>query len=153
MSVAQDTINHVAFLRKMKEAGGTATAELAKATGEAPAIDAGLFDYDPWEAGKAYEANELFTYAGQAGFVRQAHTSQETWLPFSPGTESLYGARPRMHPDGTYPYVYNMLIEPDMLIWSGKDGQLYRCILPSPYTLIYDPADAVGVCELVTEEA
>jgi len=74
--------------------------------------------------------------------VRQAHTSQSHYPPFSPGTESLYGARPRQAPDGVYPYVYNMLIEPDMLIWSAKDGQLYRCILPSPYTLIYDPADA-----------
>jgi len=148
MSVAQDTINHVAFLRRMKEAGGTATAELAKTTGEAPAVDAGLFDYPEWEPDRDYEQNELFMYQGQAGFARQAVRSQAIYPPFSPGTEAQWGARPRMNPDGTYPYVYNMLIEPDMLVWSGKDGQLYRCILPSPYTLLHDPADAVGVCEL-----
>lgn len=148
MSVAQDTVNHTAYIRKLRAAGGVATAAQAKATGEAPAVDAGLFDYDPWEADRDYEMNELFVYQGKPGFARQAVRSQAIYPPFSPGTEAQWGARPRMNPDGTYPYVYNMLIEPDMLVWSGKDGQLYKCILPAPYTLIYDPAEAVGVCEL-----
>lgn len=151
MSVTQDIINHPAYIRKLREAGGQAVAAQAKATGEAPAVDAGLFDYLPWEADKAYEANELFMYEGQPGFTRMAVTSQAIYPPFSVGTEALYGARPRMNPDGTYPYVYNMLIIPDMLIRSAKDGQLYRCILTSEYTLLFDPAEAVGVCELVEE--
>lgn len=115
-------------------------------------MDAGLFDYPEWEAGREYEQNELFIYEGKPGFARSAFTSQAHYPPFSVGTESLYGARPRPNTDGTYPYVYNMLIEPDMLIWSEKDERLYRCILSSEYTLLYDPADAVGVCELVEKE-
>lgn len=153
MSIQQDITNHTAYIRKLRTAGGTATQEQAKTTTEAPVVDAGLFDYPEWEPDRVYERNELFRYQGVPGFARQAIRSQAHYPPFSLGTEALYGARPRMHPDGTYPYVYNMLIEPGMLIWSVKDGQLYKCILPSPYTLIYDPADAVGVCELVTEEA
>jgi len=151
MSITQDIANHPAYISKLRAFGGEVMSEQAKSTSIEPPVYAGLFDYPEWEAGKAYEANELFMYDGQIGFVRQAHTSQETWIPFTAGTEALYGARPRMKPDGTYPYVYNMLIKPDMLIWSAKDSKLYRCVLSAQYTLLYDPADAVGVCEPVSK--
>lgn len=151
MSVAQNILDHPAYIRRLREAGGQAVAARAKTSGEAPAVDAGLFDYPEWEADRAYAENELFLYEGKPGFARSAFTSQAHYPPFSQGTEALYGARPRQNPDGTYPYVYNMLIIPDMLIRSGKDGRLYRCILTSEYTLLYDPADAVGVCEPVEE--
>lgn len=151
MSVSDNIATHPAYIRKLREAGGQAVTAQAKATGEAPAVDAGLFDYPEWEADKAYGQYELFLYQGNPGVAAQAHTSQAIYPPFSTGTESLYWARPRMYPDGTYPYVYTMLIEPGMLIRSGKDGKLYRCILTSEYTLLYDPADAVGVCEPAEE--
>lgn len=47
-----------------------------------------------WEAGKTYEPGALFSYGGMVGFARQTVTAQETYPPFSAGTEALYGVRP-----------------------------------------------------------
>ena len=56
----------------------------------------------------------------------QDHTSQETWIPFTAGTESLYGARPKMNSDGTFDYVYNMAAEVGMRV--NHEGKTYECI-------------------------
>ena len=53
--------------------------------------------------------------------------AQETWLPFSPGTEALYGARPAPDADGVYPYVYNMAAAVGMLVRDPDDGLVYEC--------------------------
>lgn len=100
---------------------------------------AGVID-DEWDAGIDYEAGQLFTYKGNVGFVRQAHTSQAQWIPFTAGTESLYGARPAPDENGVYPYVYNMRYEAGMEIRSIKDGKVYIGELDSD-PLTYDPAD------------
>lgn len=139
MSIAKDTVNHPAYIRKLMEAGGRITAETAKATGKEPGVEAGLFSYDEWEAGKAYEKGDLFIHDGNPGFVRQAHTAQAHYLPFSVGTESLYGARPRQGTDGVYPYVYNMKAEKDMRVRS-ENGKVYLCYNPAD-PLLYDPKD------------
>ena len=143
MSIQDDIIQHPAYIRKLRQAGGAAI----QAQGAAePGVDAGLFDYQAWEPGKAYGAGELFLYEGKPGFVRQAHTSQETWLPFSTGTESLYGARPRQGPDGVYPYLYNMKVEVGMRVRSAKDNAVYAAIQPAD-PLLYDPADVPALFE------
>lgn len=139
MSIAIDTVNHPAYIRKLMEAGGKITAETAKATGNEPGVEAGLFSYDEWEVGKAYEKGDLFTYNGNPGFVRQAHTAQAHYPPFSVGTEALYGARPRQGTDGIYNYVYNMKAEKDMRVRS-VNGNVYVCIQPAD-PLLYDPKD------------
>lgn len=136
MSIAKDIINHPEYIRKLRQKGG----EAVQAVDTEPSVDAGLFDYPNWEVGVAYEANQLFMYEGKPGFVRQAHTSQAHWIPFTTGTESLYGARPRQLPDGTYPYVYNMKVEVGMRVRSEKDSEIYEAIQPSD-PLLYDPAD------------
>lgn len=151
MSIKQDTENHVLYIRKLREQGGKAYSEKIKLSNDdkEPSEVAGLFTYDQWVPDKDYTKNELFMYDGIVGFARNNFTSSDVYKPFTVGTESLYGVRPRQNPDGTYPYVRNMLIIPDMLIRSEKDGKLYKCILSDEYTLLYDPADAVGVCVLV----
>ena len=143
MSIKQDIVNHTAYIRKMRTVGGEAVA----AQETEPNVNAGLFDYAEFEFGKSYQANELFVYEGKPGFVRQAHTSQETWIPFTVGTESLYGARPRQKPDGTYPYVYNMKAEVGMRVMSEKDGKIYTCIQAAD-PLLYDPADVPAIFTL-----
>lgn len=137
MSLQGDISNHPAYIRQLRAAGGQA---MQAAREEAPPVEAGLFDYPAWEPGGEYAAGDLFMYAGQPGFVRQAHTSQAQWEPFGAGTEALYGARPRQRPDGTYPYRYSMQAELGMLVESGKDGALYRCTQAAD-PLLYDPAD------------
>lgn len=99
-------------------------------TGKDPQADSGIFvkGVAPWEAGKAYAANDLFEYNGAMGFVRQAHTSQEAWLPFTAGTESLYGARPAPDQDGVYPWAYNMAAALGMQVKDPDDGLVYTCI-------------------------
>lgn len=141
MSVAADRAQHKEYIAKLRRIGGEAMQAKHEA---APGVDAGLFDYQKWEAGKAYEAGDLFTYNGLPGFVRKAHTSQPHWLPYSVGTESLYGARPRQSPDSTYPYVYNMRAEIGMLVRSAKDGAVYRAIQAAD-PLLWDPADVPAI--------
>jgi hypothetical protein len=98
--------------------------------GNAPTADSGLFadTAKPWKAGEEYKANDLFSYNGNMGFVKQAHTSQAHWIPFTTGTESLYGARPAPNADGVYPYTYNMAAEVGMRVLDPDDGKVYECI-------------------------
>ena len=140
MSIANDIVNHPEYIRKLRQKGGEAVAAQAAVAGFEPSVDVGLFEYPEWEAGKAYTVNELFVHEGKPGFARSMHTAQAHYPPFSVGTESLYGARPRQRPDGTYPYVYNMKAEVDMRIQSAKDSKIYVCIQPAD-PLLYDPAD------------
>jgi len=99
-------------------------------TSNPPTADCGVFadNVEPWEVGKEYKANDLFSYNGALGYVKQAHTSQETWLPFTQGTESLYGSRPAPNEDGIYPYTYNMAATLGMLVLDPDDNLVYECI-------------------------
>ena len=133
-----------AQINRMNSAGAEAMQSL-KAD---PPVSAGVFTYGEWEANTRYEQYALFTYNGNAGFVRQAHTSLEAYPPFSVGTEALYGARPSPDAEGIYPYVYNMRIEVGMKVRSEKDGNVYTAIQPAD-PLLYDPVDAVSIFESV----
>lgn len=115
-------------LQATSEAALSAAQETCKAHNEPPKADAGIFvrGATPWEAGKAYAQYDLFEYGGAVGWVKQAHTSQETWLPFTAGTEALYGARPAPDEDGVYPYTYNMAVDVGMRVL--EDGVIYVCI-------------------------
>lgn len=137
MSIQNDIITHPEYIRKLRSAGGQVAQDAAS---DSPAVDVGLFDYDEWVANRDYKKGELFTYNGDVGFTRQAITSQAHYPPFSIGTEALYGARPRMRPDGTYPYVYNMKAKVGMKVWSADNGKLYECIQAAD-PLLRDPAD------------
>ena len=139
-----------AEIEKIRDVGGAAVADQAAVAGFEPSVDAGLFNYPEWEAGKTYKVNELFVYEGKVGFARSTHTSAAHWIPFTVGTESLYGARPRQMPDGTYEYIYNMKAEIGMQVWSEEDGNLYECIQAAD-PLIFDPADVPALFELVKE--
>ena len=99
-------------------------------TGNAPAADSGVFagTVEPWSPKKKYEVNDLFSYEGNLGYVKQAHTAQETWIPFTQGTEALYGARPAPNEDGIYPYAYNMAADVGMKVIDPDDGLVYECI-------------------------
>lgn len=99
-------------------------------TGKAPTADSGVYveTVKPWVAGKKYEKNDLFSYNGNLGYIKQAHTSQEQWIPFTQGTESLYGARPAPNADGIYPYAYNMAADVGMRVIDPDDGLVYECI-------------------------
>lgn len=123
-----------------------AGAEAMQSLNAEPPVSAGVFTYDEWKANTPYKQYDLFTYNGNAGFVRQAHTSLEVYPPFSVGTEALYGARPSPDTEGIYPYVYNMKVEVDMKVRSAKDGNVYIAIQPAD-PLLYDPADAVSIFE------
>ena len=131
MSVLQDMERDVAFVRRLRSAG-QALAQSAQM--QTPPANLGVFgagEYSAWEAGKAYAAGEVFSYDGQVGFVKQAHTSGSTWIPFAAGTEALYGARPVPDADGVYPYVYNMAASVGMRV-RGADGAVYVCTQAIP---------------------
>lgn len=149
MSIAKDTINHPAYIRRLMEAGGRAVADAIKTSEVDPPVEAGMFSYPEWVADKTYEKGDLFTYQGNPGFVRQPHTAQAHYPPFSIGVEALYGARPRQGTDGVYPYVYNMKADRDMRVRSGN-GKVYLCIQPAD-PLLYDPKDVPAHFEEETE--
>lgn len=117
----------------------TAAQDVCKQHSEPPKANVGLFVLGAasWEAGREYARFDLFSYNGAVGWVKQAHTSQETWLPFSTGTEALYGARPAPDEDGVYPYVYNMATEVGMLVREGDT--VYKCIQATS-DLLYPPS-------------
>lgn len=114
----------------LAKAGAAQVQAYCADTGNPPKEDSGIFvnGVDAWEPGKTYEVNDLFAYDGKMGFVRQAHTAQEAWIPFTQGTESLYGARPSPDADGVYPYVYNMAASVGMQVKDPDDGLVYTCV-------------------------
>ncbi len=126
----------------------TAGAEVMQSLNAEPPVSAGVFTYGEWQPDTQYEQYALFTYQGNAGFVRQAHTSLAVYPPFSAGTEALYGARPSPDVYGVYPYVYNMRSEIGMVIRSVKDGQKYKA-KQNADPLLYDPADVPALFDKI----
>lgn len=109
---------------------GAKQMKLYCAAGNTPTADSGLFveSTEPWKANKSYKQYDLFSYNGNMGYVKQAHTSQAHWIPFTTGTEALYGARPAPDADGVYPYAYNMAADVGMKVRDPDDGLVYECI-------------------------
>lgn len=126
----------------------TAGAEAMQSLKAEPPISAGVFTYGVWQPDTQYEQYALFTYQGNAGFVRQAHTSLAVYPPFSTGTEALYGARPSPDAKGIYSYVYNMKVEVGMKVRSDKNGNVYIAIQPAD-PLLYDPADVPALFDKI----
>lgn len=141
----------------MANYGAEQVKEWCEVTGNPPTADSGVFasGVDEWKAGVEYKLNDLFTYQGNMGYVKQPTlTSLGVYPPFSVGTEALYGARPKPDADGIYPYVYNMGIYEGMLV-RDDDGVLYRSITGTqerPTELLYHPKDVPALLEKVGEE-
>lgn len=141
--IKKDTERLVNYVSSLEQQGGLF---LSKPQDVIPPT-AGLFEksFPLWEADKEYKKNDLFSYNGCVGYVKQPSlTSQEIYPPFSTGTESLYGARPKPDTDGIYPYVYNMGIFEGMRV-KGNDGFIYKSIsgtYENPTELLYPPEEA-----------
>lgn len=140
----------------MANAGITQVKAYCAATSNPPMADSGVFasGVEEWKPDTEYKLNDLFSYEGNMGYVKQPTlTSQELYPPFSVGTEALYGARPKPDADGIYPYVYNMGIYEGMLV-RDDDGVLYRSITGTqekPTELLYHPKDVPALLEKVEE--
>ena len=140
----------------MQTAGVAQIKAYCEATSNAPMADVGVFagGVEEWKPDTEYKLNDLFTYQGNMGYVKQPTlTSLGVYPPFSVGTEALYGARPKPDADGIYPYVYNMGIYEGMLV-RDDDGVLYRSIIGTqerPTELLYHPKDVPTLLEKVEE--
>ena len=143
-------------VKTMASAGISQVKAYCEATSNPPMTDVGVFasGVDEWKAGVEYKLNDLFTYQGNMGYVKQPTlTSLDVYPPFSVGTEALYGARPKPDADGIYPYVYNMGIYKGMLV-RDDDGVLYRSITGTqerPTELLYHPKYVPTLLEKVEE--
>lgn len=117
-----------AEITTLAKAGAEQVKTYCADTGKEPKEDSGIFvkGVDAWGPRKNYAVNDLFSYNGAMGYVKQAHTSQEAWIPFTQGTEALYGARPAPDAEGIYPYVYNMAVSVGMMV-RDPDGKVYEC--------------------------
>lgn len=154
--VEEKTEQLLAEVKTMASAGISQVKAYCEATSNAPMADVGVFagGVEEWKAGVEYKLNDLFTYQGNMGYVKQPTlTSLDVYPPFSVGTEALYGARPNPDADGIYPYVYNMGIYKGMLV-RDDDGVLYRSIIGTqerPTELLYHPKDVPTLLEKVEE--
>lgn len=119
----------------------TAGAEAMQSLNAEPPVSAGVFTYGEWQPDTQYEQYALFTYQGNAGFARQAHTSLAVYPPFSTGTEALYGARPSPDTEGIYPYVYNMAAVAGMRV--RENGETYVCTRDID-PLLYPPSQVTA---------
>ena len=102
-----------------------------------------------WAVGHAYKKGDLIVYESKTGFVKQDHTSQANWIPFTTGTEALYGARPKAI-NGVYPYVYNMALEVGMIV--EHNGIKYRAI-QNASELLYEPSAVPALLTPIEEVA
>ena len=100
-----------------------------------------------WKTGVSYSKGDLITYDNKGGFVKQNHTSQSNWIPFTTGTEALYGARPKAV-NGVYPYVYNMALEVGMIV--EHKGVKYRAI-QNANELLYEPSAVPALLSPIKE--
>ena len=114
---------------------------------ELPADIMDLAEPNEWAVGHAYKKGDLITYESKTGFVKQDHTSQANWIPFTTGTEALYGARPKAV-NGVYPYVYNMALEVGMIV--EHNGIKYRAIQDAN-ELLYEPAQVPALLEVIKD--
>ena len=68
--------------------------------------------FPTWEVGHQYKIDDRFQWDGKLYKVRQAHTSQENWVPDA--TPSLYAEVPKPGqgdtPDNPIPYSGNMAL-------------------------------------------
>lgn len=141
----------------MQTAGVAQIKAYCSATSNPPMADSGVFasGVEEWKPDTEYKLNDLFSYEGNMGYVKQPSlTSQDIYPPFSTGTEALYGARPKPDADGVYPYVYNMGIYEGMLV-RDDDGVLYCSITGTqekPTELLYHPKDVPAMMEKVEDE-
>ena len=106
-----------------------------------------IADTEPWQVGKAYKKGDLIVYESKTGFVKQDHTSQANWIPFTTGTEALYGARPKAI-NGVYPYVYNMALEVGMIV--EHNGVKYRAI-QNANELLFEPSQVPALLTPIKE--
>ena len=142
----------------MANAGIMQVKAYCAATSNPPMADSGVFasGVEEWKPDTEYKLNDLFSYEGNMGYVKQSTlTSLDIYPPFSAGTEALYGARPKPDADGIYPYVYNMGIYEEMLV-RDDDGFIYRSItgtVDRPTELLYHPKEVPAMMEKIEPEA
>lgn len=115
--------------------------------GEIPTDIMDVAEPNKWEANHVYNKGDLITYENKDGFVKQNHTSQANWIPFTTGTEALYGARPKAV-NGVYPYVYNMALEVGMIV--EHKGVRYRAI-QNANELLYEPSAVPALLEVIKD--
>ena len=129
-------IDRYEYVSIMQQQGAAMVQGAALQTEEAPPAEVGVFGlvgYPVWEPGTTYARNQLVSHEGAVYYIKQPElTAQDIYPPGSVGTEALYGARPKMNPDGTYPYRYNMAAAVGMRVWSSDGATLYECIQAIP---------------------
>ncbi len=102
---------------------------------------------EEWKPNETYKKGDLFVYEGKGGFVKQDVSSLDIYKPFTPGTEALYGARPKAV-NGVYPYVYNMALEVGMIV--EHKGVKYRAI-QNASELLYEPPEVPAILEVIED--
>lgn len=104
--------------------------------------------YPKWQPGMTFTADDIgkkLAHGGKLYTVRQAHTTQESWLP-GQGTESLYAAIDEDHAGSAadpIPYEGNMALEADKYYSQG--GVTYKCTRDTGNPVYHALSDLVGL--------
>ena len=104
------------------------------------------FFYPVWESGKEYAVGTKLQHDGALYKVCSLHTSAETWLPGSTGSESLYTRIDETHAgtsEDPIPYLGNMALESGK--YYSQDGVTYLCNRDTGIAVHNALADLVGL--------
>ena len=100
--------------------------------------------FPTWEVGHQYKIDDRFQWDGKLYKVRQAHTSQQNWVPDA--TPSLYAEVPKPGqgdtPDNPIPYSGNMALEAGK--YYSQRGVVYICTRDTVNPVYADLAALVG---------
>ena len=87
--------------------------------------------FEPWEAGRDYQAGEVLRMDGELYRVAQDHTSQAQWVPGATGTESLY-THITVDPETGYDVwqrptgAHDAYDTGDRVLYPDADGKVYE---------------------------
>lgn len=155
MGILDDAKFAVAKINAMKKSGAVSV-QSAVAAGVNPIEDSELVaciatfsqNYPEWVADDGLEEVNRIKYypATKMAYICIAQINRYSHYTPDVATNN-YCPFPEPDADGIYPYVYGMMVWPEMKVRSND--VVYNCIMPAgTYKLVYDPADVASIFEI-----
>ena len=117
----------------MQTAGVAQIKAYCEATSNAPVADVGVFvgGVEEWKPDTEYKLNDLFSYKGNMGYVKQPMlTSLDVYPPDGTGLLAIYVPYVVPGADGVKPWAYGMhvhtgdLVRKDGTVWEAKKDMI-----------------------------
>lgn len=152
MSIADDAKFAVTKIRAMRSSGATSV-QSAITAGAKPTEDVEFAQciasfakgYPEWVADDGVEPLYSIKYYPKTGMAYICIVLINRYAHYTPDVATNnYCPFPEPDVDNIYPYVYGMMVWPNMRVRYNKE--IYKCILPSgTYKLVYTPSEVPSV--------